>query len=161
MIGLQSPTLIVSWITFSTRNKGSILENATDFEFLAWVVRAGLLTCADLLEQCKRLGIARNIASAWAYSYAARERDLVGLYQDYGRLDPEVKRFWIADCRAQYDAILASERLPYDFDLLYDFKTIHQLLNHLSGKERCATSATDAELIDLMRAHNMTVSQSR
>jgi hypothetical protein len=41
--------------------------------------------------------------------------------------------------------------LPYVFDLLYDIKTLEQLNDHLSGKQRCATSATDAELYALAR----------
>jgi hypothetical protein len=39
-----------------------------------------------------------------------------------------------------------STQLPYVFDLLYDFKTLEQLNDHLSGKQRSATSATDAAL---------------
>lgn len=41
--------------------------------------------------------------------------------------------------------------LPYVFDLLYDIKTLEQLNDHLSGKQRQATSATDAELYQLAR----------
>lgn len=41
--------------------------------------------------------------------------------------------------------------LPYVFDLLYDIKTLEQLNDHLSGKQRCATSATDPELYELAR----------
>lgn len=36
--------------------------------------------------------------------------------------------------------------LPYDFDLLYDIKTVEQLHDHLTGRHRQATSATDQEL---------------
>lgn len=42
-----------------------------------------------------------------------------------------------------------STQLPYVFDLLYDFKTLEQLNDHLSGKRRSATSATDLELYQL------------
>lgn len=44
-----------------------------------------------------------------------------------------------------------STPLPYVFDLLYDFKTLEQLNDHLSGKQRSATMATDAELYALAR----------
>lgn len=44
-----------------------------------------------------------------------------------------------------------SNKLPYVFDLLYDIKTLDELNGHLSGKQRCATSATDAELYELAR----------
>lgn len=40
-------------------------------------------------------------------------------------------------------------QLPYSFDLLWDFKTVKQLHDHLTGRQRCATSATDFELITL------------
>jgi hypothetical protein len=40
--------------------------------------------------------------------------------------------------------------LPYIFDLLYDFKTVESLHDHLTGKTRYATSATDRELVKLM-----------
>lgn len=39
--------------------------------------------------------------------------------------------------------------LPYSFDLLYDLKTVEQLHDHLTGRQRYATSATDFELIAL------------
>ncbi|QBJ04492.1 hypothetical protein HOV23_gp081 [Pseudomonas phage Lana] len=45
--------------------------------------------------------------------------------------------------------------LPYVFDLLYDIKTLEQLNDHLSGKQRQATSATDAELYALARDNNV------
>ncbi|QYW06423.1 hypothetical protein uan_011 [Pseudomonas phage UAntarctica] len=48
-----------------------------------------------------------------------------------------------------------STQLPYVFDLLYDFKTLEQLNDHLSGKCRCATSATDLELYQLANEHGV------
>ncbi len=39
--------------------------------------------------------------------------------------------------------------LPYDFDLLYDLKTVEQLHEHLTGKQRFPTHATDAELVSM------------
>lgn len=42
-----------------------------------------------------------------------------------------------------------SNNLPYVFDLLYDIKTLDELNGHLSGRQRVATSATDAELYAL------------
>ena len=39
--------------------------------------------------------------------------------------------------------------LPYQFDLLYDLKSVEQLHDHLTGRRRQATSATDQELYDL------------
>jgi hypothetical protein len=44
-----------------------------------------------------------------------------------------------------------SQQLPYVFDLLYDIKTLDELNDHLSGKQRCATSASDFELYELAR----------
>lgn len=41
--------------------------------------------------------------------------------------------------------------LPYVFDLLYDVKTVESLHDHLTGRCRLATSATDANLIALAR----------
>ena len=38
--------------------------------------------------------------------------------------------------------------LPYDFDLLYDLKTVEQLHDHLTGKLRYSVSSTDAEIIE-------------
>lgn len=46
-----------------------------------------------------------------------------------------------------------STQLPYVFDLLYDLKTLEQLNDHLSGKQRSATMATDAELYELARVN--------
>lgn len=45
--------------------------------------------------------------------------------------------------------------LPYEFDLCYDIKTMEQLLDHLGGRQRTATSATDAQLIALARAYDI------
>lgn len=45
--------------------------------------------------------------------------------------------------------------LPFTFDLLYDIKALGELHNHLTGKRRTTTSATDAELLELMREHNI------
>lgn len=45
--------------------------------------------------------------------------------------------------------------LPYVFDLLYDFKTVEQLHDHLTGVQRCATSATDEMLIGLCVEHDI------
>ena len=47
------------------------------------------------------------------------------------------------------------KRLPYAFDLLYDFKTREQLYDHISGKRRSATSATDNDLFQLMQEYNI------
>jgi hypothetical protein len=41
--------------------------------------------------------------------------------------------------------------LPYVFDLLYDVKSVESLHDHLTGKRRLATSATDTQLITLAR----------
>jgi len=45
--------------------------------------------------------------------------------------------------------------LPYIFDLLYDIKTLEELHEHLTGKQRTATSATDLELIELSIENNV------
>lgn len=45
--------------------------------------------------------------------------------------------------------------LPYVFDLLYDIKSLEDLHSHLTGERRLATSATDAQLIDLMVENNI------
>lgn len=47
------------------------------------------------------------------------------------------------------------QSLPYDFDLLYDFKTVGQLHDHLTGHSRMATSATDAALVELALEHGV------
>lgn len=49
-----------------------------------------------------------------------------------------------------------SNRLPYVFDLLYDIKTLDELNNHLSGRQRTATSATDAGLYELAKNNGVT-----
>jgi hypothetical protein len=38
--------------------------------------------------------------------------------------------------------------LPYDFDMLFDIKTVEELHDHLTGKQLTATSASHAELIE-------------
>lgn len=40
--------------------------------------------------------------------------------------------------------------LPYVFDLMYDLKSVEELYAHLTGKQRFATSATDAALVQMM-----------
>lgn len=45
--------------------------------------------------------------------------------------------------------------LPYVFDLLYDFKSLEALHDHLSGKSRAATSGTDRDLRRLMIEYNL------
>lgn len=47
------------------------------------------------------------------------------------------------------------DQLPYVFDLLYDIKTVSSLYDHLLGVSRLATSATDAQLLELMRDENI------
>lgn len=47
------------------------------------------------------------------------------------------------------------KKLPYSFDLLWDFKTVEQLHDHLTGRQRYATSATDFELITLAQELNV------
>lgn len=49
----------------------------------------------------------------------------------------------------------AHTALPYEFDLLYDIKTVEDLHGHLTGTRRMATSATDQELIELARTHGI------
>lgn len=44
-----------------------------------------------------------------------------------------------------------STQLPYVFDLLYDLKTLEQLNDHLSGRQRYSVHATDAELYAFAR----------
>ena len=45
--------------------------------------------------------------------------------------------------------------LPYDFDLLYDLKSVEDLHAHLTGKMRFSVHATDAELLETMASHNI------
>lgn len=47
--------------------------------------------------------------------------------------------------------------LPYVFDLLYDIKTVESLHDHLTGRRRLATSATDAQLIALAREQGISL----
>ena len=51
-------------------------------------------------------------------------------------------------------------KLPYSFDLLWDFKTVQQLHDHLTGRQRYATSATDFELITLAQELNVPLPSS-
>jgi hypothetical protein len=46
-------------------------------------------------------------------------------------------------------------QLPYDFDLLYDLKTVEQLHDHLTGRLRYAVSSTDEEIIESCREHGI------
>jgi len=45
--------------------------------------------------------------------------------------------------------------LPFEFDLLYDIKTVGELHAHLTGARRTATSATDRELVAAMLENNI------
>lgn len=45
--------------------------------------------------------------------------------------------------------------LPYDFDLLYDLKTVEQLHDHLTGRLRYPVSSTDDEIIETCRDHGV------
>lgn len=45
--------------------------------------------------------------------------------------------------------------LPYSFDLLYDLKTLDQLVDHLSGKCRAPVSSTDLEILETCRDHGI------
>jgi hypothetical protein len=55
----------------------------------------------------------------------------------------------------KYDIPGDRDSLPYVFDLLYDIKTVSSLYDHLLGVSRLATSATDIELLELMRDQNI------
>ncbi|MEX3983662.1 hypothetical protein AB4Y45_32290 [Paraburkholderia sp. EG287A] len=76
-----------------------------DFEFLAWVVRAGYLMRDDLFRQLTRLGVDDFTAYEFSRSKAAREHNLIALYQDYGMHQPEVFMLFINDCWANYQRI--------------------------------------------------------
>jgi uncharacterized protein (UPF0297 family) len=45
--------------------------------------------------------------------------------------------------------------LPHVFDLLYDLKTVEQLHDHLTGRQRYAVSSTDAEIIETCVDHKI------
>lgn len=88
----------------------NVIEVATpphlhDFEFLAWIVRAGYLLRDDIYRQMMRLGVDESIALAFKYSSAVKERDLIQLYQDYGQLEQEAFMLFINDCWADYQRI--------------------------------------------------------
>ncbi|MBK3780078.1 hypothetical protein G3A43_07395 [Paraburkholderia aspalathi] len=76
-----------------------------DFEFLAWIARAGYLLRDDIYRQMMRLGVAESIALAFKYSSAVKERDLIQLYQDYGQLEQEAFMLFINDCWVDYQRI--------------------------------------------------------
>lgn len=54
-----------------------------------------------------------------------------------------------------------STPLPYVFDLLYDLKTLEQLNDHLSGRQRYSVHATDAELYAFALQNNVTCDGSK
>lgn len=62
---------------------------------------------------------------------------------------------WRADKEWAMSTSNDPDVLPYDFDLLYDIKSRAALIDHLSGRQRLATSATDQQLVDLVRAHSI------
>lgn len=72
-----------------------------DFEFYAWIVRAGFLNRLNLRGQMERLGFPDE-ALGWSLSEAARNHDLVGLYQDHGMASPKAWEAFIADCREKH-----------------------------------------------------------
>jgi 2-hydroxychromene-2-carboxylate isomerase len=76
-----------------------------DFEFLAWIVRAGYLLRDDIYRQLMRLGVDESIALAFKYSSAVKERDLIQLYQDYGQFEQQAFTLFINDCWADYQRI--------------------------------------------------------
>jgi hypothetical protein len=45
--------------------------------------------------------------------------------------------------------------LPYDFDLLYDLKTVEQLHDHLTGRLRYSVSSTNEEIIETCRQYGV------
>ena len=82
------------------------MSEVENFEFYAWIVRAGFLFKDNLRAQMDRLGFPDE-AIGWSWSDAARKHDLVGLYQDWGMNSPQAWEAFIADCRAKYDEIRA------------------------------------------------------
>lgn len=76
-----------------------------DFEFLAWVVRAGYLMRDDLFRQLTRLGVDDFTAFEFSRSKAAREHNLIALYHDHGISQPEAFMLFINDCWARYQQI--------------------------------------------------------
>lgn len=77
------------------------MSEVENFEFYAWIVRAGFLFRENLRKEMERLGFPDE-AFAWSYSDAAKQGDLVQLYQDHGRHAPEAWEAFIADCREKY-----------------------------------------------------------
>lgn len=77
------------------------MSEVENFEFYAWIVRAGFLFRENLRSQMERLGFPDE-ALGWSYSEAARKHDLVGLYQDYGMASPKAWESFISDCREKY-----------------------------------------------------------
>ena len=83
------------------------MSEVENFEFYAWIVRAGFLFRENLRKQLDGLGFPDE-AIGWSWSEAARKHDLVGLYQDWGMESPQVWEAFIADCRAKYEGIRAA-----------------------------------------------------
>lgn len=81
-----------------------------DFEFLAWL-RLTAFFRDNLYADLVRLGADESDAFFWARSDAVKQADIVKLYQDYGRSDPELFERFIKDRWDCYKRIVETNSL--------------------------------------------------